>query len=562
MIKKISFLILLLTWLSVQPVQAIVDPRQTANNRFGIHIMEQDDLGPAADLVNGGGGQWGYVTLVIRFNDLNLIKWQPIFDQMRRLKLIPLVRLATVPEASAWVAPRPEDAGRWAEFFNSLNWVTQNRYVILFNEPNHAKEWGNEIKPRDYALVAKEFSRQFKAASADYFILPAGFDTAAPNGKETMAATEYWRQMSLADSDVFTYFDGWNSHSYPNPNFSGPVFGTGLGTITSYRAELNHLSRYRLPGNLPVFITETGWLNSNSNLAERYRQAYTKVWTDGNLVAVTPFVLNYPQSPFNIFSWRDLGGTFRDHYLAVKDLPKVKGEPAQLHLSQLTDHNLPDEVVSSSDYHFFLEWLNEGQSIWAREDFTLKVSGNIPADSLLIGHVNSTEPGQTARVDVNLKTPGGDKAGESLKLSAQLVYKDSPFGDVVEKTIDVVPPPTVLISARSLYPAPTEDNRYRLLVYDTDNQLIQETSAADFGRFEAIELYNLVPGRPYRLVLLKRYYLPRQTWVELNHGANLAYFKPLLPLDFDQSGHLSWADFWAWLLLPINYLRFALQPGN
>lgn len=561
MLKKIC-LFLLLMMLSVKPIEAVVDPRQTPNNRFGIHIMEENDLGAAADLVNSSGGEWGYVTVVMRFNDLNRTKWQGIFDQMRRLKLIPLVRLATVPEDNSWVAPRPEEAARWVEFLDSLNWPVQNRYVILFNEPNHAKEWGNAIKPHEYAAVAKEFASAFKAASEDYFILPAGLDTAAPNSKDTMAATEYWRQMYLADSDVFTYFDGWNSHSYPNPNFSGPVTGTGLGTLTSYRAELNYLSRFRLSTNIPVFITETGWINANANLADRYRQAFTQVWTDSNLIAVTPFVLNYPQSPFNIFSWQNLGGTFQEHYQAVKDLPKTKGEPQQIHLSELTDTNLPDEVVSSSDYHFFIEFLNDGQSIWERDNFNLKVDGNIPADSLFVGHVNSTEPGSVTRIDLNLKTSSGDKPSGPLEIKAQLNHNGEPFGARLEKSIKVVPPPTVLISAKSLYPAPAEDNRYRLLIYDADNRVIQEINGTNFGRFTPIELYNLVPGHSYRLVLLKSYYLPRQTWLVLNQGQNLAYFKPLLPLDFDQSGNLTIKDFWAWLLLPINYLRFALQPGN
>lgn len=544
----------LFLFLSVQPVFAIVDPRQSPNNRFGIHVLEAEDLAPAAELVNSNG-DWGYVTIVLRVNDLNQEKWQAIFDQMRRLHLIPLIRLATAPDGASWTKPRGEDADRLVEFLNSLNWVIENRYVVLFNEPNHAKEWGNEIKPQEYVVVVKDLAQKLKTASSDFFILPAGFDTAAPNSADTMAATEFWRQMYLADPQIFTYFDGWNSHSYPNPGFSGSVSGTGLGSIRSYQAEINYLSRFGLPANLPVFITETGWVNSAGDLPRLYDQAFTQVWQQPNLVAVTPFVLNYPQAPFKQFSWMGMS-----HYEAVAQLRKISGRPEQINSSELIDQNLPNEVVTSSDYRFFLEFKNTGQSIWERQDFSLRVSSNLTGDSLLVGHIGTTEPGQTAKIDLNLKTPS---APEPIDLKLQLQFKNKPFGETVDENITLVLPPEVILSAKLLFKAGSPQDQYRLLVYDSVNNLLQENQLdMDLGRSDAIKLYNLVPNQAYRLVLLKPYYLPRQTWIVLDKGVNQVSFKTLLPFDFDQSGHLSLADLWAWLLLPINYLRFGLQLGN
>lgn len=553
--KRVAWLLL---WsffiLFPRPARAIVDPRQSANNRFGIHVLEQEDLKPAAELVNANG-DWGYVTLVLRLNDLNQEKWQGIFNEMRRRHLIPIVRIATTPENSHWVKPQPQDVDKLVEFLNSLNWVVENRYLVLFNEPNHAKEWGNEIKPHEYAAIARELQTKLKAASADFFILPAGLDTAAPNSNDTMAATEYWRQMYLADPEVFQLFDGWNSHSYPNPDFSGPVSGTGFGSLRSYQAEINYLSRFGLAANLPVFITETGWVNAGGDLAGLFTTAFTQVWQQTDLVAVTPFVLNYPQAPFKQFSWL---GT--PHYEAVAKLSKTSGRPRQIHQSQLVDHNLPDEVVTASDYRFFLEFTNTGQSIWEREGFSLAVTTNLPADSLLVGHLGTTEPGQTARVDLNLKT---GNAAEPIELQLQLQFQGKPFGAAIAKTITVVPPPEVILSAKLLFKVGSPRDQYRLLVYDSVNNLLQENLLnMNFNRSEKILLYNLVPGRAYRLVLLKPYYLPRQTWVVLSKGENQVRFKTLLPFDFDQSGHLSISDFWAWLFLPANYLRLTLKLGN
>ena len=45
------------------------------NNRFGIHILDETDLADAAALVNSNGGEWGYVTLVIRQDERDSARW-------------------------------------------------------------------------------------------------------------------------------------------------------------------------------------------------------------------------------------------------------------------------------------------------------------------------------------------------------------------------------------------------------------------------------------------------------------------------------------------------------
>jgi hypothetical protein len=537
------------------PVLAIVDPRQSPNNRFGIHILEPEDLKPAAELVNANG-DWGYITIVLRLNDLDQAKWQGIFDEMRRRHLIPLVRLATAPENSHWVKPKVEDLDRWVEFLNSLNWVVQNRYVILFNEPNHAKEWGNEVNPQEYAAIAKQLAAKLKAASADFFILPAGLDTAAPTVKGvTLAAVEFWRQMHQVDPEIFKIFDGWNSHSYPNPDFAGKINASGFGTIKSYLAEINYLTRFGLPQNLPVFITETGWVNTAGDLTSWYRQAFSRVWVEANLIAVTPFVLNYPAVPFQKFSWI---GTA--HYEAVAALPKPAGRPEQLHSSQVLKHNLPDELVAASVYRFLVEFKNTGQSIWHRRDFTLTLKSNLSSEDIIVGYLPETEPGQSALIELVFKTPEDQR---EIELKLQLAYQKRLFGETWTKTIKVIPPPTVTVSAKPLYKIPKTDNQYRLLIYDAENRLLDEIYIfLTAGKSGPIKLYNLVPDRNYRLVLLKPYYLPRQTWTILTKEENKVKFKSLLPLDFNNDGRLSPADFWVWLVKPFDYLGFISQSGN
>ena len=98
-----SFFILLTLFLLVAPVtHGKFNPTDVPNNKYGIHIVEPNDIIEVSTLVNSSGGDWGYVTLVIQEDDRNKEKWQAIFNTMRRMHLIPIVRLATKIEADAW----------------------------------------------------------------------------------------------------------------------------------------------------------------------------------------------------------------------------------------------------------------------------------------------------------------------------------------------------------------------------------------------------------------------------------------------------------------------------
>ena len=298
------------------------------NNHFGIHIMGEQDLEDAARLVNSNGGEWGYVTVVIREDERDVNRWTNAFKKMNELKLIPIVRLATKMQSDGiWAKPSQDQAIPWVDFLNSLPWPTKERLVVLFNEPNHAKEWGGAITPEEYTVISRHYWEEFKKTNPDFSVLPAALDLAAPDGSETMNATTYYKRMFNADQYIFTIFDAWNSHSYPNPGFSGSPYDTGKMSIRGFEWELKHLAQYYLPASTPVFITETGWLNS-AMADDYYKIAFEQVWNHPNIRAVTPFLLNYRQPPFDDFSWRDpITNTFRPQYEAIQLLPKPSGSP-------------------------------------------------------------------------------------------------------------------------------------------------------------------------------------------------------------------------------------------
>ncbi len=323
------FIAIFLLICSVQSALAIYEPLSVANNLFGIHIADINDVSEAASLVNSSGGDWGYVTFVIQKGDRDPEKWKPIFMRLREQHLIPIVRVATRSILIGWEKPNPDDIDGWVSFLDSLPWPIKNRYVIIANEPNQAKEWGGIVSPEEYGQYLKNFSIKLKRASDKFFVLPAGLDASAPNSFFTMDEELFIRRMLNQEPNIFDYIDGWTSHSYPNPAFSGSERGQGRKTIKTYQWELELLKKLSVNYDLPVFITETGWVNTLGErlVSQRFKYAFENVWTDKNIVAITPFILNYQGGPFDIFSWKDANSEYYDFYYKIKDLPKNAGSP-------------------------------------------------------------------------------------------------------------------------------------------------------------------------------------------------------------------------------------------
>ena len=338
----IVFLISLFAFLSVSPVHAIVDPLATPNNKHGVHIVDENDIDDAAKLVNSSGGQWGYVTMVIREDERDIGRWQHVFDRLRENKIIPVIRIATKGTHLGWGRPDESDAQDWVDFFDQLNWVVKNRYIVLFNEPNHASEWEGSIDPKGYAHIARVFHDTFKKSNDDYFILPAGLDQTAGDTSDSASITAYFDEMAQADPDIFTIFDGWTTHAYPNPNFSGSVDADGRKSIRGFDWEVSYLEKYGLASTIPVFITETGWAHSEGisndssfksadEVALLYEKAFQYAWSDERIVMVSPFLLNYQSDPFDNFSWKKPGSfAFYPQYYSVLGLSKENGLPIQI----------------------------------------------------------------------------------------------------------------------------------------------------------------------------------------------------------------------------------------
>jgi uncharacterized membrane protein (UPF0127 family) len=327
----------------------LVGSAQAANNIAGVHILDPSEVEQAAKIVNGNNGDWGYVTVPIRANDRDLKKWQKFMDDAARLHVIPLLRIATVADGNYWRKPSFDEVLDFSNFLNDLRWPTKTKHVIIFNEPNHHSEWGGKVDALEYGAILDFAIDRFKYLDEDFFILPAGLDAAVPDSKTSASQYKFLARVFTSFPQIPAKIDGWNSHSYPNPAFSGRPGDVHKSSIRGYQHELAFLKRYTTK-KIPVFITETGWQMeslSEEKVGEFYSQAFTSVWSDSRVMAVTPFLLNAHDGPFKQFSLLNSDGSFKEPARVISSIEKTKGGPE-------IEPDVPKELymgMASKDIH-------------------------------------------------------------------------------------------------------------------------------------------------------------------------------------------------------------------
>ena len=529
------------------------------NNKFGIHLAlpAYEDLEKAAALVNSTNGDWGYVTLVIHEDDLNREKWQAIFEKMRRLHLIPILRLATSFENNHWRAPQLQDAQRWADFLNSLNWVVKPRYIVLFNEANRADEWGGQVDPVHFAEVISSYSKSLKEANPDFLVMMAGLDSAAPSSLPQYEDEAIFLRKALSQKpNLFEFLDGWVSHSYPKSRFS-----FGRNSQFNYQWELSFLKSLGVTKILPVFITETGWCHQEGKtpdftfpkqetVASLSQNYFSQLVKDSQVVAFTPFILNYPEEPFDHYSWqKNNSSEFYSQYQVVQKMVKTKGEPPKEEKIVLKNP-LPEKLIKGSTYQLALTIKNEGQGIWSEKDgYQLTIDG-LPSDAdYFFSDFGETVPFEEKTVWLHLKT--GEKI-ETLTLKINLTKDGKIIGNQIEWKLEIVQETTIKIIAKLLFKKKALGDNFKFLVYNQNEEVVYSVNRFEMksNETEIKGIKNLIINDQYRLVLIKPFYLPRQTFLIVGEKNNQASFRVLLPFDFNQDGRFSWGDLWTLIKKP------------
>lgn len=306
------------------------------NNKVGLYIYAENRnfMELAQSLVNSNGGDWGYVLLPYNVKDTDYSKWSDVFDRLSNKHLIPIIQLWDVDLDD--YKDQTEEA---AKFMDSFMWPIKERYISVYNEPNDDKFWYGKADPAEYARVLDYTINAFKKENSSFFIFNGALNVSASSGDGYIDAFDFMRAMDEEVPDIFKKLDGWASHSYPQPNFSGNPHASGRNSIRAYEEELDFLkNEFNVRKDLPVFITETGWAHAEGldynasfhpvdKVAEFFRVAYDKYWLpDDRVRAVIPFTILYAP-PFDHFSWINTDNIPYEHYEAVKSIKKVAGTP-------------------------------------------------------------------------------------------------------------------------------------------------------------------------------------------------------------------------------------------
>lgn len=435
---KYLIVFLIFAFFSSSNALAASDPRLFPNNKFGINSLSPEaEVKGVADLVNTNG-DWGWVVIVIGKNERDLPRWQSIFDSLLENHLTPIVRIATSTDSQGnWQMPTSEDAKQWAQFLSSLSWPTKNHYVQVYNEVNRKTEWGGKVDAATYTVELDRTIDALKAKSEDFFVLNAPLDLAAGNSENSLDAAIFFQTMEASVPGIFKKLDGWASHSYPNPDFSASPLKSGKTGIDGYKWELTQINTYA-GRNLPVFITETGWRNSSSeiggltesDIANYYKTAFEKVWNDSQVVVVAPFVFNYPEALFKAFSFKD-GESCREYCKALKDIFKIKGEPQRKNTGQILALEHSPAVINNSTSKINLEIKNSGNYIWDTKN-NLKININalgLQIDKIIWNNEN-IYPGQVAKAAIDIKAIKEGILPFTVKITSGneiIAQKDSAF---------------------------------------------------------------------------------------------------------------------------------------
>lgn len=371
MLRKFVLTLILLLLLVSSPAQvaATYDPLSVPNNKYGIHVFDPGEIEKAAQFTNSGGGEWGYVTVPIRANERDLAKWTKFMTDCRRLKVIPILRIASFPSGENWMAPNEYDLVDFSNFLNDLPWPTKNRYVIVYNEPNHQGEWGGFVYPEEYARVLDRAIDIFHKKNPDFFVIAAGFDSSAPNSGSSMNIYDYMVQMNDAVPNIFAKADGLSFHAYGNPAFATSPSLRSRVSIGSYKFEQTFLSQRFGVSSPKTFLTEVGWradLVGDKGAESYYLTAFSNYWTEENIVAITPFVLDAQAGPFQGFSFLGSDGKFKPFAQSLMATAKVKGKPSLSDLRvdphpnkpyQLPPSQSPSTTVLGNFFHNVLNFL-------------------------------------------------------------------------------------------------------------------------------------------------------------------------------------------------------------
>jgi hypothetical protein len=249
---------------------------ETINTKIGIHTRLTDEVEPwkikrTLEMVREMGAPW-----IVEYFPWAYVESQPgrfdwshndlVIDHATRQGLTVIARLGFVPE---WARPaetsplyldedRFVDFGRYAAEF-ARRYAGRVDYIIVWNEPNLALEWGYEaVDPAKYVEMLRIVYPMIKAANPDVQVLAGALaPTLAPPGSpDGMNDLAYLQAMyDLGASD---FFDILAIHAYGW--YSDPDEPADPATVNFRRSELLRAVMVANGDEAKrAMITEGGW---------------------------------------------------------------------------------------------------------------------------------------------------------------------------------------------------------------------------------------------------------------------------------------------------------------
>lgn len=281
-VRVVAVVLVALAWRGADrpPAPLVVPgPRQivaTRNPKLGLHTRLTDEVEPwkikrSLQMVREMGAPWivEYFPWAYYEPDKGRFDWTHadlVVDHAVAQGLTVIARLGFVP---VWARPEETtftylDADGYDDFADyAAAFVEHFRgrvaYVIVWNEPNLAAEWGNRPPdPEGYTELLKRAYRRIKAIAPEVVVLaPALAPTLAPPGNP-WAMDDLAFLQAMYDAGAAPYFDALAAHTY---GWGFPADDPPAPDKVNFRRV--ELVRALMEANgddgKDVYITETGW---------------------------------------------------------------------------------------------------------------------------------------------------------------------------------------------------------------------------------------------------------------------------------------------------------------
>ena len=256
------------------PQQIVV----TANAKLGLHTRLTDEVEPwkikrSLQMVREAGAPWivEYFPWAYYEPDKGRFDWTHadlVVDHAVAQGLTVIARLGFVP---VWARPEDEDttftyldAENYADFGDYVAAFVEHfrgrvSYVLIWNEPNLAAEWGN--RPPDPAayteLLKIAYARAKEADPSVVVLAPALAPTLAPVGNP-WAMDDLLYLQAMYDAGAAPYFDALAAHTY---GWGFPADDPPAADKVNFRRVelLRPIMEANGDGAKEIYITETGW---------------------------------------------------------------------------------------------------------------------------------------------------------------------------------------------------------------------------------------------------------------------------------------------------------------